>query len=170
MVEEQRLGRCVGDQLTYILFSHHPPISQITHHPQRTWLLLMRRESGEVILGVFAWFWSDADKTFQTPSREQIGAVKKGNEFQAHGNYPLSMSSVSKGRKSCAACFATTKRPMKWPLNSKRPIASLDILIGWDFQRTNYHSLAREGFSEAKSICELDLNAWRSQANISCQQ
>jgi len=38
-------------------------------------------------------------KKFQTPSREQIGAVKKRNEFQAHWSCPLSMSCVCKDRR-----------------------------------------------------------------------
>ena len=49
--------------------------------PQHRWLPHLQHYHLVKSLGLFAWFWSDADKKFQTRSREQIGAVKKRNGF-----------------------------------------------------------------------------------------
>jgi len=66
-------------------------------------------------LGAFACFRSDADKKI---TRELIGVVKNARVSGAVlGALELSSLNVLRvcGQKSCAFCFATTKRPVKRP-------------------------------------------------------
>jgi len=80
------------------------------------------------LLGVYAWFRSDADKDFKVRSREQLGAVKNPRSFRGI-RVVLSQRLACLETENCAVCFATTRRPWNDHRTSKRSIDSFNISI-----------------------------------------
>jgi len=67
-----------------------------------------------ITLSVFVWLRSDVNKKFQTASHEQLGAVKKCNEFRAHWSCPLPTSCASMDRKACSPHCHLTINFIQW--------------------------------------------------------